>query len=147
MTKMTIPAFEQLMREELPLYHDSGFELMSIGRDEVTMRAHFSEKMLRPGGTISGPTMMALADAAAYALVLSNIGDIRLAVTTNLNINFFKRPAAEDVVATVKPLKVGKRLVVAEVYLHSESEQEAAPIAHATVTYSIPPLKSETEHS
>jgi len=101
------------------------------------VRQRFSESMLRPGGTISGPTLMALADCAMYVVLLSAIGPVGLAVTTNLNINFLRKGApGEDVLAAAKLLKLGKRLAVGEVNLLSGTSPD--PIAHVTVTYSIP---------
>jgi len=93
--------------------------------------------MLRPGGTISGPTLMALADFAMYIVLLSAIGPVGLAVTTSLNINFLRRGApGHDVLAAARILKLGKRLAVGEIKLFSDGETE--PCAHATSTYSIP---------
>ena len=95
-----------------------------------------SEEMLRPGGTISGPAMFGLADVALYGAVLSMIGPVALAVTTNMNINFLRKPAPKDLLAEARILKLGKRLAVGEVTIWSEGEEE--PVAHATGTYSIP---------
>ena len=93
--------------------------------------------MLRPGGTVSGPTLMALADCAMYVVLLSAIGPVGLAVTTNLNINFLRKgQPRQDVLAAAKLLKLGKRLAVGEVNLLSGTS--ADPIAHVTATYSIP---------
>ena len=93
--------------------------------------------MLRPGGTVSGPTLMALADFAMYVVLLSAIGPIGLAVTVNLTINFLrKRLPGQDVLAAARLLKLGKRLAVGEVSLLFGTSPD--PIAHATSTYSIP---------
>lgn len=102
----------------------------------VRMRMKYNEKSLRPGGTISGPAMFALADVALYAAVLAAIGPKALAVTTNLNINFLRKPAPGDMIAEARLLKLGKRLAVGEISLRSDGEEEIA--AHATATYSIP---------
>ena len=92
---------------------------------------------MRPGKTVSGPFMMSVADTALYIAVLAEIGLVALAVTTNLNINFFSRPTPDsDVVGECKLLKVGKTLIVGEVMLYSDGQAE--PIAHAVGTYSIP---------
>jgi uncharacterized protein (TIGR00369 family) len=90
-----------------------------------------------PGGTISGPTMMMLADFALYLAVLSAIGPVALAVTINFNINFLRRPEQRDLIADARMLKLGKRLAVMEVNLRSDRSDE--PVAHVTSTYSIPP--------
>jgi acyl-coenzyme A thioesterase PaaI-like protein len=93
--------------------------------------------MLRLGGTVSGPTLMALADCAMYVVLLSAIGPVSLAVTTNLNINFLRKgEPSQDILAAARLLKLGKRLAVGEVNLLSGSSQD--PIAHVTSTYSIP---------
>jgi uncharacterized protein (TIGR00369 family) len=92
---------------------------------------------LRPGGTVSGPVMMTLADVALYVAILAQIGIVPLAVTTNLSINFLRKPRADRrVVARCRMLKLGKTLAVGEVYIYSEGEDE--PVAHATGTYAIP---------
>jgi uncharacterized protein (TIGR00369 family) len=101
------------------------------------VRRRFSEKSLRPGGTISGPTMMGLTDFAMYVAVLASIGPVPLAVTTNLNINFLRKPAQKDLIAECRLIKLGKRLAVGDVQIYSEGEDEM--VAHATSTYSIPP--------
>ncbi|MCA8966150.1 MAG: PaaI family thioesterase, partial [Planctomycetes bacterium] len=96
----------------------------------------------RPGGTVAGPVMMALADWAAYAAILAEIGIVPLAVTTSFNINFLRRPTPHAaVLAEARLLKLGRRLAVAEVDVRSEGE--AAVVAHATATYSIPPADRE----
>jgi uncharacterized protein (TIGR00369 family) len=101
------------------------------------LRERYSERMLRPGGTISGPTLMALADCAMYVLLLSAIGPVGLAVTTNFNINFLRKGApGQDILAAARVLKLGKRLAVGEVHLLSGESSD--PIAHVTSTYSIP---------
>jgi len=100
----------------------------------------FDGNMVRSGGTVSGPFMMALADAAMYAVVLSVLGVVKMAVTTSFNINFLHRPHPGDLLAEARALKVGKRLVVVDVTVHSEGHDE--PVAHATGTYSVPPRAS-----
>ena len=83
------------------------------------VRRAFSEKFLRPGGTISGPTMMGLTDFAMYVAILASIGPVPLAVTTNLNINFLRKPAPRDLIAEARLIKLGKRLAVGEVEIYS----------------------------
>jgi uncharacterized protein (TIGR00369 family) len=97
----------------------------------------FREMILRPGGTVSGPAMFKLADFGIYVAILAMIGPVALTVTTNLTINFLRRPLQKDLVAEVRILKLGRRLAVAEVALYSEGQD--AMVAHATGTYSIPP--------
>ena len=95
------------------------------------------ERELRPGGTVSGPVMMTLADVALYLAILARIGIVPLAVTTNLSINFLRKPRADRrVVARCRLMKLGRTLAVGEVWIFSEGEEE--PVAHATGTYAIP---------
>jgi len=100
------------------------------------VRRTFNPRSLRPGGTISGPTMMGLTDFSMYVAILASIGPVPLAVTTNLNINFLRKPAQRDLIAEVKLIKLGKRLAVGEVEIFSDGEEDM--VAHATATYSIP---------
>ncbi len=101
------------------------------------VRMHFHAGVLRPGGTISGPAMFAVTDLALYVAVLSAVGPVGLAVTTQLTINFLRKPPAADLVAVCSLLKLGKSLAVGEVTLFSDGMGE--PVCHATGTYSIPP--------
>ncbi|MGL4242155.1 MAG: PaaI family thioesterase [Beijerinckiaceae bacterium] len=110
-------------------------EEVGAGRCRIRMRHH--EKNIRPGGTLSGPSMFTLADLAFYVAVLGALGPVALAVTTNLNINFLRKPAQRDMLCECRMLKIGKRLAVGEATLFSEGEED--PVAHVTGTYSIPP--------
>jgi len=137
--KMSVPDLEAFLHEVFPQAFQIGGDIGIEHADGTTcrVRQRYSERMLRPGGTISGPTLMALADCAMYVVVLSALGPVGLAVTTNLNINFLRKGAAgQDVVAEARLLKLGKRLAVGEVTLFSADS--ANPIAHVTATYSIP---------
>lgn len=134
----------RLQANELMTYLDEVFPQvtpmgMRIEADDdqgMTIRLPVAADHLRPGGTVSGPTMMTLADAGMYMLLLSRIGRVPLAVTTSLSINFLRKPALTDLLARIAFLKLGKRLAVGEVWIRSEGE--ADPVAHAVVTYSIP---------
>lgn len=137
MPKISVEAFNQIVREEIPWAGDMGMHADTIGEGTATMRLPYRPDMLRPGGTMAGPMMMALADACMYACALSLIGPVKLAVTTNFSINFLFRASPDDLLAEGRVLKLGKRLVVMEVTVHSEGHDE--PVAHATGTYSIPP--------
>jgi uncharacterized protein (TIGR00369 family) len=136
---MTPAELEAFLDREFPQIHIGGriFSVETAGAGTCRMRMAYSERNLRPGGTISGPSMFALADLAFYVAVLGAIGPVGLAVTTNLNINFLRKPAQRDMLADCRMLKIGKRLAVGEATLFSEGERE--PVAHATGTYSIPP--------
>lgn len=134
---ITIAAFDEICRRGANFVEQFGFRTEHIGHGEARVRLPFDEAHIRPGGTISGPAMMALADFAMYAAVLGMIGPVELAVTTSLNINFLRKPGTVDLVAKARILKLGKRLAVGEITL--ESDGEDGPVAHATATYSIPP--------
>lgn len=107
----------------------------------ATLRYRISADHLRPGGTVSGPTMMTLADFALYVAILGEIGLIGLAVTTNMNINFLRKPSGgQDLLGKCQLMKVGKTLVVGEVWIYSADSAE--PVAHVVGSYSIPPQKT-----
>jgi uncharacterized protein (TIGR00369 family) len=136
--KMSAAELEKFLYTEFPQSFGSGdTSIESADGTTCLLRQRYSERMLRPGGTVSGPTLMALADCAMYVVLLSAIGPVGLAVTTNLNINFLRKgQPRQDVLAAAKLLKLGKRLAVGEVNLLSGTS--ADPIAHVTATYSIP---------
>ena len=115
----------------------SSFEIEAIGPMRACVRLIDDPSRLRPGGTISGPSMFALADVAFYVAVLAQLGPVGLAVTTNMNINFLRKPAPRDLIGEARLFKLGKRLAVGEVAIFSSGETELA--AHATGTYSVPP--------
>ncbi len=138
---MTADAIEALLKVEFPqaFFPGSGLSLERVEYGDIRVRKAFHEDHLRPGGTISGPTMMELADFAMYVAVFSAVGPQPLAVTTNLNINFLRKPAQADLIADARLMKVGKRLAVGEVNIYSAGDDE--PVAHVTSTYSIPVQK------
>ena len=112
--------------------------VVDVGERSARVRLAVDESALRPGGTISGPVMMAVADAALYTAILGEVGLVELAVTTHMSINFLLRPAGErDLLGSCRLIKVGKKLVVGEVSIVSEGEAE--PVAHAVGTYALPP--------
>ncbi len=137
-TKITLAQFAEISEQRLPFAALMGLKLQSVSADCAVMKAEYRDAFLRPGGTIAGPVMMGLADAAMYALVLANIGPVELAVTTSLNINFLRKPAPGDVIGRATRLKFGKRLAIGEISLFSETAPDDI-VAHATATYSIPP--------
>lgn len=137
--KLNESEFREVLEQRIPFAKLMGLDLVYFRRDHVRLKANYNEQFLRPGGTVAGPIMMGLADAAVYALVLSRIGPVELAVTTQLSINFLRKPEPADLFADARMLKLGKRLAVAEVTLFSESSGVDEPVAHATATYSIPP--------
>ena len=116
------------------------FAVESVGPGEITVRLHVSERNLRPGGTVSGPSMFSLADVCMYLAVLAMIGPQALAVTTNCSIDFMRKPrAGADLIGTGRILKLGKALAVGDVMIHSDGMDP--PVARAGLTYSIPPQR------
>jgi acyl-coenzyme A thioesterase PaaI-like protein len=113
-----------------------GLSILEIWLGGSRVRKAFAPDTLRPGRTISGPAMMGLADATMYIAILGSIGWKPLAVTTSFHINFLKKPAARALDAECRLLKLGKRLAMGEIWVHSEGEGD--PVAHASATYSIP---------
>ena len=139
MARITLAEVEALTKDELPWAIDMGFQVESIGEGSCQVRLPFSPGHLRPGGTLAGPLLMGLADFAVYVAVLSVIGRVELAVTTNLTCNFLRRPKPGDVIGEARLIKVGRRLAYGEVSLYSEAERDQGPVAHVTATCSIPP--------
>lgn len=137
MPVMTADEIHAFLAEHFPQISHLDMQIEDIRRNGITVRVPYADQHLRPGGTISGPTMMALADAGTYLAILAQLGPVALAVTTNLNINFLRKPGKTDIVAECDLLKLGKRLAVGEVTIYSLGDDE--PVAHATLTYSIPP--------
>ncbi|MCL7997512.1 PaaI family thioesterase [Brucella sp. 21LCYQ03] len=133
---MSLEDLRAFMKREFPQL-DESFEIVSIDAGSATMHLHADDQHLRPGGTVSGPSLFALADVAAYAAILGHIGPVALAVTTNLNINFLRKANPGTVEAIARILKLGKRLAVLDISMTSSETGEL--IAHATATYSIPP--------
>jgi uncharacterized protein (TIGR00369 family) len=134
---ITVEAFDALVREELPFAWEQGFRVERLEAGEARVRMPIDQAHLRPGGTVSGPAMMGLADYTMFAVVLSRIGAQKMAVTTNLNANFLRRPAPRDLIAEGRLIKLGKRLAYGEVTIFSDGDDE--PVCHVTSTYSMPP--------
>jgi uncharacterized protein (TIGR00369 family) len=137
--RITLAEFQQLVHEQTPFNELYGFVTEAIGHGTARVRMPANPKFLRPGGTISGPAQMALADFAMYAAVLGAVGNVPLAVTTNLSINFLNKPPAGDLVCEVRLLKVGKRLVMGDAIVHAAGQPD--PVSHVTLTYSVPPQR------
>ncbi|MDX1599095.1 MAG: PaaI family thioesterase [Marinobacter sp.] len=121
-------------------FPQADFVIERVGGKSATLRKKIDHRHLRPGGTVSGPLLMEMADAALYVAILGEIGLVALAVTTNLNINFLRKPSSDkDILAECTLIKVGKSLAIGEVSLYSNGISE--PVAHAVGTYAIPPEK------
>ncbi len=136
--RMTAEEVDRFLEAEFPQIHHGGrsFSIESVREMGAVVRMAYHERHLRPGGTISGPAMMSLADYAMYIAILAQLGPVALAVTTNLSINFLRRPAQRDMLADCTIMKLGRRLAVGEVALRSEGEDDM--VAHVVTTYSIP---------
>jgi acyl-coenzyme A thioesterase PaaI-like protein len=111
-----------------------------VGERSATISHPIGPAQLRPGDTVSGPLLMAVADVALYVAILGTIGLVPLAVTTSLTINFLRKPSSRNpIVGICRLMKVGRILVVGEVALYSDRNEEM--VAHAVGTYSIPPKR------
>jgi acyl-coenzyme A thioesterase PaaI-like protein len=137
MPLMTARDLTEFMHRAYPQSRPDRFRIESVTDDSVRFRYSTTDDDLRPGNTVSGPTLMALSDVGMYFTVLARIGPVALAVTTSLNINFLNKPVGGELVVETKLLKLGKRLAVGEVFVHNDGSPD--PVSHATVTYSIPP--------
>ena len=135
---MTVAELTQALSAEFPQLFGRGgsYVIETVAHGGARVRRRYHESSLRPGGTLSGATMMELADVAMYAALLASIGWVPLAVTTNLNINFLRKPAQRDLLAEARLIKLGKRLAIGDISMRSDGEKEL--VAHATATYSIP---------
>ena len=135
--QMDIPALQAFVAREFPQLGDD-FTIESLNDDGVTVRLNVAERHLRPGGTVSGPSMFALADVGMYLAILARLGPVALAVTTNCAIDFMRKPAAGvDMICKTRVLKLGRVLAVGDAMLYSEGQSDA--VARASLTYSIPP--------
>lgn len=137
MPVMSVEEIEAFLDEHFPQSRSFGARLEAVSDGAASVRMVAEDRHLRPGGTVSGPTLFTLCDHAFYCLVLSAVGPVALAVTTHIDIDFLRRPHPGVLIANAELLKLGKRLAVARVIVtHDES---TAPLCHATGTYSLPP--------
>lgn len=139
--RMTAGEVDAFLDVEFPQMSLGGktFAIDSVRPLGAVVRMDFYERHIRPGGTISGPSMMALADYAMYVALLANLGPVKLAVTSNLTINFLRKPGRHDMLADCSVIKLGSRLAVGEVKLTSEGSDEI--VAHVVLTYALPSKK------
>ena len=126
---------EKFLEKEFPQVSNN-FKILNTKPNSLSMLMHISDEHLRPGGTVSGPTMFLLADVSFYLATLSMIGPKSLTVTTNCSINFLRKPNISNLISESRVLKIGKTLSVGDVLIYSEGIKE--PVAHASLTYSIP---------
>lgn len=137
-TVMSVPELEVFLAEVFPQAFGPGrpHHVETVGYRTALVRLDAQEAHLRPGGTVSGPALMGLADVAMYVALLGQIGPVALAVTTNLSINFLRKPAPGPILAEAKLIKLGKRLAVGEVGMRGVGDADL--VAHCVATYSIP---------
>lgn len=134
---ISLEELTKLVREEVPSIAETGVVFESITSGSTRARLPFNPNSLRPGATVSGPTMMGLADIVTFACVLSKIGIVREAVTTSLNANFLRKPGAVDLIAEGSLIKCGRRLAYGEVSIFGENNLEKM-VCHVVCTYAIP---------
>lgn len=139
MLKFTVAEMEAFLAEVFPQV-DGMFGIDRMDEELLVMRLFNDERHLRPGGTVSGPAMFSLADVAAYVATMARIGREALTVTTHCSIDFMRKPeAGRDLLAEARMLKIGRSLSVTDVLLFSEGSRDV--VAHASLTYSIPPKR------
>lgn len=134
--KLTADEVNALIRRAFPLMDDRGPQVTEVGPGRVRLVRPYDDGMLRPGGVISGPNLMGIADTAAYALILAHVGDQLMAVTSNLSMNFLRGAAPGDIHAEAEMLRLGRRSAVCDVRLWTEGPDRLA--AQAIVTYALP---------
>lgn len=137
MPVMTPAELLEFLDEHFPQAGHLGLSIEHLDDRTIRLALPTSDQHLRPGGTISGPTLMWLVDCGFYLLILGQLGPVALAVTTNLNINFMRKPEPGRLIGEGRLLKLGKTLAVGDFSIWNEGQSE--PVAHATVTYAIPP--------
>ncbi|MFK7762829.1 MAG: PaaI family thioesterase [Roseobacter sp.] len=137
MTKSEVSAFVEGVFPQMR----GVFTIDTLNEDTMRVRMEVLDQHLRPGGTVSGPSMFGLADVSAYFMTIAHIGPEALTVTTNCSIDFMRKPDAQsDLIAEVRLLKLGRLLSVTDVLIYSEGQEK--PVARATLTYAIPPAKT-----
>lgn len=128
---------QTLIRAGVPMAEDIDLRIERVDGERALARVPFNGRLVRPGGTLSGPVQMALADTAMYAVVLGALGRVEMAVTSHLNINFLAKPAPVDLLAEARILRLGRRQAVCEVSLFSAGQEDVL-VAHVTGTYALP---------
>jgi len=130
---------QSLIRQWIPMAEEIDLQVEEVKEGYARIRIPYLEKNIRPGGSVSGPVMMAAGDTAMYAAIIGTLGEVAMAVTSNLNINFLQRPKQVDLIAEGTILKLGKRMAFCEVGVRGEDSEEL--FAHVTGSYSLPPAK------
>ena len=140
-TKMSIDELHGFLEREFPQVAGE-FRVEKLGHHSITVRRIIGRKDLRPGGSVSGPSMFGLADVAVYLAILAALGPRELAVTTSCSIDFMRKPKPCDLLAEARLLKLGLRLAVGDVLIYSEAVEP--PVARASMTYSIPGVRHDS---
>jgi len=138
---MTAEEFEALATQGVPYVGLLGCRVRRFEPGRVEVELPFRELLVRPGGTVCGPALFALADITLYGVVLSLIGRVELAVTTDLTMHFLSKPRPGDLAGDGRILRLGARLAIGEVVIRSVGRSE--PVAHAVGTYAIPEARGE----
>jgi uncharacterized protein (TIGR00369 family) len=139
--QITPEEFRQILRGGLPSGEAMNFDIVTLERGHAALLLRTHAKDLRPGGTVAGPVLFALADLAMFAAVLSVVGSVPMAVTTDATVHFLRRPPPGNLLARARLLKHGLRLLVGEISIAHE-EQADVPVAHVVMTYAVPPVRS-----
>ena len=134
--KLDVAEMQALVTDGVPLAAYLGCRVLTLAYGAATLRLPFRPELLRPGGTISGPAMMTLADVAIWSAVLSMLGPVALAVTTDLTFHFLKKPPPGDLLAHARTLQLGRRLAIADCTITANDDPR--PLAHAVGTYALP---------
>ncbi|KHO65623.1 thioesterase [Pseudomonas flexibilis] len=137
MANLSAHEVQALIRAGVPMAEDIDLRIERVDGERALARVPFNGRLVRPGGTLSGPVQMALADTAMYAVVLGALGRVEMAVTSHLNINFLAKPAPVDLLAEARILRLGRRQAVCEVSLFCAGQEDVL-VAHVTGTYALP---------
>ncbi len=135
--KLSVAEMQALVTEGVPLAGHLGCRVERLDHGLAVLRLPFRPELLRPGGTIGGPAMMTLADVAIWAAVLSMLGPVALAVTTDITFHFLRKPPPGDLLATARVLQLGRRLAIADCSITARNGDDR-PLAHAVGTYALP---------
>lgn len=136
---LTAEEIAAYINEIFPQQRDA-FQVVEVGPMQAKIRQNVGYEHLRPGDTVSGPTIFTIADCAFYMACLAMVGRQGMMVTANLSLNFLRRPPAADLIAEARILKLGRTLITGEVYIYSDAVE--GPVAHATTTYAVPAPQS-----
>ncbi len=137
MPVMTPADLHKFLEEHFPQAAHLNLKIEDLDDTTIRVRLPTDDKHLRPGGTVSGPTLVWLVDLSFYLLLMGRLGPVAMAVTTNLNINFMRKPEPADLLGEGRLMKLGRSLAVGDFTIWSDGRKD--PVAHATVTYSLPP--------